>query len=40
MPALLQGHAYTVIGVREVDGFQLVHLRNPWGRFEWQAGAQ
>eukprot|EP00955_Chlamydomonas_euryale_P110124 365981-Chlamydomonas_euryale.AAC.19 len=31
-----QGHAYSVINAREVQGFKLVQLRNPWGTFEWQ----
>jgi len=25
-----------MIEVKEVDGFKLVCLRNPWGSFEWK----
>jgi hypothetical protein len=32
---IVQGHAYTLIGVYEVKGIKLVKLRNPWGKFEW-----
>ena len=32
---LLDGHEYTLIGALRVDNFCLLHLRNPWGRFEW-----
>lgn len=28
---LYTGHAYTVMGVTEVDGVQMVQLKNPWG---------
>lgn len=31
-----QGHAYAVVAVKEVGGFKLLRLRNPWGTFEWQ----
>jgi hypothetical protein len=34
--AAWQGHAYAIVQVKEVDGFKLVQLRNPWGTFEWQ----
>ena len=32
---IAQGHAYSLLSVREEDGQQLVQLRNPWGKFEW-----
>jgi hypothetical protein len=25
------GHAYTVVGIREIDGEERIELRNPWG---------
>jgi hypothetical protein len=32
---IIQGHAYAVLDVEEIDGNQLVQLRNPWGDSEW-----
>ena len=32
---LVPGHAYSVIQVKEYDDIQLLNIRNPWGRFEW-----
>lgn len=34
---IVQGHAYAVLGIAEVDGFKLVNLRNPHGNrgVEW-----
>ena len=33
---LVPGHAYTLLGVLQLEnGDQLVHVRNPWGSFEW-----
>lgn len=33
---LVPGHAYTVIQLKEFNGHQLLNVRNPWGRFEWE----
>eukprot|EP00798_Chlamydomonas_sp_ICE-L_P009796 gene9796-7685_t len=33
---IVQGHAYSVIKVKEVGGHKLLQLRNPWGSFEWK----
>ena len=35
MQGLVQGHAYTIQSVVKVDGFKMLRLRNPWGKFEW-----
>jgi hypothetical protein len=32
---VVQGHAYSMLRVEEVDGHQLLQLRNPWGSQEW-----
>ena len=33
---IVQGHAYSLLQVREVDGHKLVHIRNPWeNEVEW-----
>jgi hypothetical protein len=32
---IVQGHAYSLLDVREVDGQQFVRVRNPWGHTEW-----
>ncbi|KAG0205721.1 hypothetical protein BGX28_002739 [Mortierella sp. GBA30] len=29
------GHAYSVLNVAEYEGERLVHIRNPWGKVEW-----
>ena len=26
---------YTIMEVKEVEGFKLLHIRNPFGGFEW-----
>lgn len=33
---IVLGHAYSVLDVAEIDGNQLILLRNPWGGSEWQ----
>ncbi len=33
---VVQGHAYSIISAKEVDSFQMINLRNPWGTFEWK----
>lgn len=33
---IVQSHAYSVLDVAVVDGFQLIQVRNPWGREEWK----
>ena len=34
---LVPGHAYSLISVKEheEEGIRLLHIRNPWGSFEW-----
>lgn len=31
----MQGHAYGLLDLQEVDDVKLVRARNPWGSFEW-----
>jgi hypothetical protein len=33
---LVSGHAYSLLGVYEEEGYKIVKLRNPWGHFEWK----
>jgi len=32
---IVEGHAYAVLDVEEIDGVRLIQLRNPWGDSEW-----
>jgi len=32
---IVEGHAYAVLDVEEIDGVRLIQLRNPWGNCEW-----
>eukprot|EP00316_Scyphosphaera_apsteinii_P011866 CAMPEP_0119328104 /NCGR_PEP_ID=MMETSP1333-20130426/72463_1 /TAXON_ID=418940 /ORGANISM="Scyphosphaera apsteinii, Strain RCC1455" /LENGTH=439 /DNA_ID=CAMNT_0007336867 /DNA_START=173 /DNA_END=1494 /DNA_ORIENTATION=+ len=32
---LVAGHAYALLECREIFGFRLLKIRNPWGCFEW-----
>lgn len=32
---LISGHAYTLIGIKQIETNKLVQLRNPWGETEW-----
>eukprot|EP00298_Acanthocystis_sp_HF-20_P012618 c19977_g1_i1.p1 GENE.c19977_g1_i1~~c19977_g1_i1.p1 ORF type:complete len:483 (-),score=135.09 c19977_g1_i1:153-1601(-) len=32
---LVEGHAYSLLSVKEIDDIKLIQLRNPWGEFEW-----
>lgn len=33
---IVEGHAYSLLDCQEIDGTQLVQLRNPWGSSEWK----
>ena len=33
---LVNGHAYSILDMREVDGVWIFKLKNPWGTFEWK----
>ena len=33
---LVKGHAYAILWAGEVGGYKLLHVRNPWGGFEWR----
>jgi len=33
---IVEGHAYSVLDCQDIDGNQLVQLRNPWGSSEWK----
>jgi hypothetical protein len=32
---LVDGHAYSILDMKSVDGEWIVKLKNPWGKFEW-----
>lgn len=32
---IVQGHAYSILKLIEVDGTKLIMIRNPWGDGEW-----
>ena len=32
---ILQRHAYSLVDMKEVAGYRLVRIRNPWGQGEW-----
>ncbi|KAL7711879.1 Calpain family cysteine protease [Entamoeba marina] len=33
---LIPGHSYSLVKVEEIEGNQLVQMRNPWGKGEWK----
>lgn len=33
---IVQGHAYAVLHVVQIDGHRLIQLKNPWGKIEWK----
>lgn len=33
---IVHSHAYSILDVQAVEGFKLIHLRNPWAHREWQ----
>ena len=33
---LVSCHAYAVLEIFEVDGHQVLMVKNPWGRFRWK----
>ena len=33
---IVEGHAYAVLDAQELNGVQLINLRNPWGDSEWK----
>jgi len=33
---IVQGHAYSLLRIVDIDGLKLMQLRNPWGKYEWK----
>lgn len=33
---IVEAHAYSILDAVELDGTQLLELRNPWGKQEWK----
>jgi hypothetical protein len=33
---IVEAHAYSILDAIEIDGTQLIELRNPWGKQEWK----
>lgn len=33
---IVQGHAFSILRIAEVDGAKLLQVRNPWGKGEWK----
>jgi len=33
---LVEAHAYSLLHAVEIEGLQLLFLRNPWGKYEWK----
>ncbi len=32
---IINNHAYGIMDIRDIDGLQLIRIRNPWGHSEW-----